>query len=68
MLRKKNGKPVNAGFVWNALDTALDLTVPEALAYACSVVRTASAEWGYPYLKLDFLYAAALKGSYKIRQ
>ena len=65
LLRKKNGKPVNAGFVWNALDTALDLTVPEALAYACSVVSTSSAEWGYPYLKLDFLYAAALKGSYK---
>ena len=56
---------LNAGFVWNVLDTALDLTVPEALEYACSVVRTASKEWGYPYLKLDFLYAAALKGCYK---
>lgn len=65
LLRKKNGKPVNAGYVWNVLDTALDLTVPEALEYACSVVRTASKEWGYPYLKLDFLYAAALKGRYK---
>ena len=65
LLRTKNGRLVNAGFVWNVLDTALDLTVPEALEYACSVVRTASAEWGYPYLKLDFLYAAALKGCYK---
>ena len=65
LLRKKNGRLANAGFVWNVLDTALDLTVPEALEYACSVVRTASKEWGYPYLKLDFLYAAALKGSYK---
>ena len=64
MLRKKNGRLANAGFVWDVLDTALDLTVPEALEYACSVVRTASKEWGYPYLKLDFLYAAALKGCY----
>lgn len=65
LLRKANGKPANAGFVWNALDYGLDLTVPEALDYACSVVRTASKDWGYPYLKLDFLYAAALKGCYK---
>jgi alpha-galactosidase len=31
------------------------------------VVRTAAQEWGYPYLKLDFLYAAALKGRYRDR-
>ncbi|MBA4376472.1 MAG: hypothetical protein C0401_09920 [Anaerolinea sp.] len=65
LLRKINGKPVNAGFVWGTLTTALDLTVPEALDYACSVVKTASADWGFPYLKLDFLYAAALPGRYK---
>jgi len=64
LLRKADGKPANAGFVWNALDYGLDLTVPEALEYACSVVRTAARDWGYPYLKLDFLYAAALKGRY----
>ncbi len=64
MLRKKNGALANAGFVWGVLDTALDLTVPEALAYACDVVRTASKEWGYPYLKLDFLYAAAVECVY----
>ncbi len=64
LLRKANGKHVNCGFVWNSLTTALDLTVPEALEYACSVVRTASAEWGYPYLKLDFLYAAVVECQY----
>lgn len=64
ILRKKDGKPVNAGFGWGALFTGLDLTVPEALDYACSVVRTASQDWGYPYLKLDFLYCAALDGVY----
>ncbi len=67
LLRNKWGLPVNAGFVWNNLNKALDLTHPEALAYACDVARTAAHEWGYPYLKLDFLYAAALKGRYRDR-
>ncbi len=65
LLRRADGRPANAGFVWNVLCRALDLTVPEALEYVCSVVRTASKEWGYPYLKLDFLYAAALEGVYR---
>jgi len=67
LLRNRWGLPVNAGFVWNNFNKALDLTHPEALAYACDVVRLASEEWGYPYLKLDFLYAAALNGRFRDR-
>ncbi len=67
LLRNRWGLPVNAGFVWNNLNKALDLTHPEALNYACDVVRTAVHEWGYPYLKLDFLYAAALNGRFRDR-
>lgn len=67
LLRKADGKPVNTGFVWNTLNKALDLTVPGALEYAKIVVSTAAQEWGFPYLKLDFLYAAALKGEYHDR-
>ncbi len=65
LLRDRRGRPVNAGFVWNTFAHALDLTVPEALDYACEVVRTAAHEWSFPYLKLDFLYAAALPGVYR---
>ncbi len=64
ILRKYNGSPVNAGFVWNSLGTALDLTQPHASEYVQQVIRTAVREWKFPYLKLDFLYAAALKGRY----
>jgi alpha-galactosidase len=64
LLRNKLGFPVNAGFVWDNFTTALDLTQPAALDYACEVVRVAARDWGYPYLKLDFLYAAALPGRY----
>ncbi len=65
LLRDERGKPVTAGFVWNSFTLALDLTNPDALAYTREVIRTAVEEWGFTYLKLDFLYAAALKGVYQ---
>lgn len=65
LLRDANGKPVTAGFVWNAFTYALDLTHPDALAYTQDVIRTAVEGWGFTYLKLDFLYAAALEGVYQ---
>ena len=65
LLRDAGGKPVTAGFVWNAFTYALDLTHPDALAYTQDVIRTAVEEWGFTYLKLDFLYAAALDGVYQ---
>ena len=67
LLRKPNGKLARPGFVWNSLGAALDLTVPAALEYACSVLDAAAHDWGFPYLKLDFLYAAALRGVYHDR-
>ncbi|MDY6872905.1 MAG: glycoside hydrolase family 36 protein [Chloroflexota bacterium] len=65
LLRDENGKLVRAGFVWNSLTLALDLTIPEALDFAREVIRTAVEDWEFTYLKLDFLYTAALKGEYK---
>jgi len=64
LLRKENGLPVNSGFVWGGLGRALDLTHPDALGYVRDVIRTAVHDWGFPYLKLDFLYAGALPGSH----
>jgi len=64
LLRRENGKLARGGFGWNSLMAALDLTVPEALEYACGVVDAAVHQWGFPYLKLDFLFAAALNGKY----
>ncbi|MDO9545441.1 MAG: alpha-galactosidase [Pelolinea sp.] len=64
VLRKKNKRPVRAGFVWNDLGMALDLTAPGVLDHVHNVISTAVNEWGFQYLKLDFLYAAALDGKY----
>ncbi|MEW6567468.1 MAG: glycoside hydrolase family 36 protein [Chloroflexota bacterium] len=62
ILRGPSGRPVNAGYVWETFTRALDVTHPRALDWARGVIRTAVREWGYDYLKLDFLYAGALSG------
>lgn len=64
LLRNIYGRPVNAGFLWNSLTQALDLTHPDALSYVHDVIHSATHEWGFSYLKLDFLYAAALPGRF----
>jgi alpha-galactosidase len=65
LLRDRWGRPANSGFVWNRLGKALDLTNPAAMTYTEEVIRTAVQDWGFKYLKLDFLYAAALAGRYQ---
>ena len=64
ILRDQVGRPVNAGFLWNTFTRALDLTHPGAREYVREVVHAAVQEWGFPYLKLDFLYAASLPGRF----
>jgi len=62
MLKNHLGFPVSSGYNWGAITQALDLTHPGAQHYVRDVIETAVNEWGFPYLKLDFLYAAALPG------
>jgi alpha-galactosidase len=62
VLRNRWGWPSNAGLKGNRFAAALDLTHPDALAYVQEKNHKAAKRWGFPYLKLDFLYAAALPG------
>jgi alpha-galactosidase len=62
LLRGHLNRPVNAGYLWNTFTTALDLTHPDAQDYVREVIHTATQAWGFSYLKLDFLFAAALPG------
>jgi len=62
LLRRAPRHPVSAGLVSNFIGRALDPTHPEVLDYVRETVRTAVEEWGYAYLKLDFMYAGALRG------
>lgn len=65
ILRDENEKPVKA--IWNplwGLDSmyALDVTHPAAIEMLEKVFKTIVSEYGYVYLKLDFLFAASLDG------
>ena len=62
ILRNRFGLPVNAGFQWNSLTKALDLSHPEVVQHIRNLITTVVHDWGFKYLKLDFLYAAALNG------
>ncbi|MCX8123555.1 MAG: alpha-galactosidase [Spirochaetes bacterium] len=65
-LHNEDGKPVVAG--WNpnwdlfGYFYALDTTHPEFQEYIKGVINTFVNEWGFGYLKLDFVYAASLCG------
>ncbi|RLM54078.1 alpha-galactosidase [Halobellus sp. Atlit-31R] len=55
------GEPVDAGARHGPM-YALDTTHPEVTAWLRETFATVVEEWGFEYLKLDFLYAAALPG------
>ena len=62
LLRDERGRPVPVGVGSVNLCHGLDLTRPEAQEWLHQLIATVTEQWGYRYLKLDFLYAAALAG------
>ncbi|HEY5640052.1 MAG TPA: alpha-galactosidase [Dehalococcoidia bacterium] len=56
------GGPAIATVNWNQPCYALDLTHPEVQAWAKEVFRTVLDDWGYDYVKIDFIFAAAVDG------
>jgi alpha-galactosidase len=64
LLRSRLIGRASAGFSLDGFLGALDPTRPEVLDHLQKLIRTAVAEWGFGYLKLDFLYAGALRGRY----
>ena len=62
LVRDDDGAPLNAIDNWGSANYALDTTQPVAMAWLEDVIHTACDEWGFDYLKLDFLYAAAMRG------
>ncbi len=61
LLRDSVGEPVLAGVNWGGPFHALDTTHPEMEAWLTETLQRVR-DWGFSFLKLDFLYAAALPG------
>ena len=66
ILRDKDGSPVRAGWNpnWGGDVWCLDLSRPEVEVHLGSLFNTVINEWGYRYLKLDFLYAGLMRGAF----
>ncbi|MFC4543223.1 TIM-barrel domain-containing protein [Halosolutus amylolyticus] len=56
------GDPVDGGFRAGSKLYGLDTTHPEVQEWLRETVETIVDDWGFSYLKLDFLFAAALPG------
>ena len=61
-----SGRPVRALYNpnWEGNTCMLDITHPRSREWLSEVIHTMVYEWGFPYLKLDFLYAVAYRGLY----
>lgn len=58
----KKGKPINSGYFWDFFGHSLDTTNPAVLDWVRTLMRTVVREWGFKFVKTDFVYAAALPG------
>jgi alpha-galactosidase len=71
LLRDGTGRLTASGLVragwnpnWDGTYYCLDLSLPEVLEYLGSLIDKALEQWGFRYIKLDFLYAGFLPGAY----
>ena len=69
LLRNEKGELVGAGYnpLWGKKGTfyCLDLSLDEVINYLDGLMNTVINDWGFRYIKLDFLYAGMLYGNHK---
>jgi len=63
-LLSERGRPVKAGWNpnWDGVYYCLDLTREDVMEYLRSLMDRIIDDWGFRYIKLDFLYAGFLSG------
>ncbi len=62
VIRDQSGAPVTAQHNWERNNYGIDGSNPEALAWLTELFRAICDGWGYDYVKIDFLFAAAVAG------
>ena len=65
LLRDSFGRPLLAGYnpIWKGFYYGLDASYPACREYLEKVVETIVRDWGFSYLKCDFLFAGCLRGA-----
>ncbi|MCL2233472.1 MAG: alpha-galactosidase, partial [Treponema sp.] len=65
-LNGKRGKPVVAGFnhLWDKQYYCLDISRQDVLEYLKAIIDRAIDDWGFRYLKIDFLYTGLFAGAF----
>lgn len=61
-IRNERGEPAVATNNWERSNYGLDGSNPEARAWLTDLFRSVCEGWGYDYVKIDFLYGAAIRG------
>jgi alpha-galactosidase len=62
MIRGDDGEPALAMHNWNQRCFGLDCSNPEVERWLRDLFREVTDAWGYEYVKIDFLYGAAIAG------
>ena len=62
VVRDDDGAPVLAQHNWERANFGLDGSHPDARAWLTELFRSICDGWGYDYVKIDFLFAAAIQG------
>jgi len=62
VIRDLDGRPVLATRHWDQDCYGLDCTHPEFQVWLERLFRTVAEDWGFDYVKVDFIYAAVLRG------
>jgi alpha-galactosidase len=65
ILKDEFGRRLKAGYnpIWKGFYYGLDVTHPRFAEYLREVIETIVGEWGFEYLKCDFLFSACLRGA-----
>jgi alpha-galactosidase len=62
IIRDESGSPALATENWQRRNFGVDGSNPDVRAWLTDLFRTICDDWGYDYVKIDFLFAAAIAG------
>ncbi|MBI9098823.1 MAG: alpha-galactosidase [Spirochaetaceae bacterium] len=65
VLKNETGRKIKASYnpFWKCFYYGLDVTHPRYAEYVTEVIDTYVNQWGFDYLKCDFLFSASLRGA-----